>query len=99
MGSSLRWNDDLIPIGAALMHRSPYSRRVRAGCSAPEVRLQHHPRQSARLLVAAMLALLVAACSTVGALSAWLNDQVAVTPSRLQRSLDRRFPRTFDKLG
>jgi hypothetical protein len=60
--------------------------------------LRHHPRQSARL-VAVMLALLVAGCSTVGALSAWINDQVAVTPSQLQRSLDRRFPRTFDKLG
>jgi hypothetical protein len=61
--------------------------------------LQPHPLQSTRFLVAALLALLVAACSTVGALSAWLNDQVAVTPSQLQRSLDRRFPRTFDKLG
>ena len=36
---------------------------------------------------------------SIGAMSAWLNDQVAFTPSQLQRSLDNRFPRTFDKLG
>src|SRR5688500_944637 len=81
------------------MQRSPHSRRVRAGCSTPEVALQFHLRQSARLLVAVMFTLLVASCSTVGALSAWLNDQVAFPPAQLQRSLDRRFPRTFDKLG
>ena len=46
-----------------------------------------------------VLALLVAACSTIGAVSAWLNDEVAFTPSQLQHSLDKRFPRTFDKLG
>lgn len=51
------------------------------------------------MIVAAMLLFTIAACSTVGALSAWLNDQVAFTPLQLQRSLDRRFPRTFDKLG
>jgi hypothetical protein len=50
------------------------------------------------LLIAAAVALL-AACSTMGALSAWLNDQVAFTPTQLQHSLDKRFPRTFDKLG
>ncbi len=49
------------------------------------------------LLLTAML--LLAACSTIGALSAWLNDEVAFTPSQLQHSLDRRFPRDFDKLG
>lgn len=57
----------------------------------------------ARILVPAILALLVAAgstaCSTIGAVSAWLNDQVSFTPSQLQHSLDRRFPRSFDKLG
>jgi hypothetical protein len=43
--------------------------------------------------------MLVAACSTLGVVSAWLNDQVAFTAPQLQRSLDNRFPRTFDKLG
>ena len=42
---------------------------------------------------------LLAGCSTLGSVSAWLNGEVAVTPQQLQRSLDRRFPRTFDKLG
>ncbi|MBP6799466.1 MAG: DUF1439 domain-containing protein [Luteimonas sp.] len=41
----------------------------------------------------------LAGCSTLGSVSAWLNGQVAVTPQQLQRSLDGRFPRTFDKLG
>jgi hypothetical protein len=47
----------------------------------------------------ALAFLLLAACSTIGAVSAWLNDQVAFTPSQLQHSMDKRFPRTFDKLG
>jgi hypothetical protein len=50
-------------------------------------------------VVAALVAMLVAACSTLGVVSAWLNDQVAFTAPQLQRSLDNRFPRTFDKLG
>lgn len=50
------------------------------------------------LLLPALLSLL-AACSTLGAMSAWLDDQVAFTPAQLQRYVDRRFPRSFDKLG
>ncbi|MGH8031912.1 MAG: DUF1439 domain-containing protein [Luteimonas sp.] len=46
-----------------------------------------------------MIVALLAACSTIGAVSAWLNDEVAFTPSQLQRSLDKRFPRSFDNLG
>lgn len=49
--------------------------------------------------LALILLSLLAGCATLGAVSAWLNDQVAVTPSQLQRQLDRRFPRDFDKLG
>lgn len=56
-------------------------------------------RPAARACLFATFALLVAACSTIGAVSAWLNDEVAFTPSQLQHSLDKRFPRTFDKLG
>lgn len=48
---------------------------------------------------AACLLPLLAACSTLGAVSAWLNDQVSFTPPQLQRHLDRRFPRSFDRLG
>lgn len=49
--------------------------------------------------LAACALLLLAACSTMGALSAWMNDRVAFSPAQLQRSLDQRYPRTFDKLG
>ncbi|MCR6662725.1 MAG: DUF1439 domain-containing protein [Luteimonas sp.] len=49
--------------------------------------------------IAAILLSLLAACSTLGAISAWMNDRVAFTPSQLQRHLDNRYPRTFDKLG
>lgn len=55
--------------------------------------------KAARLLLVATTATLLAACATMGAMSAWLNDQVAFTPTQLQHSLDKRFPRTFDKLG
>lgn len=43
--------------------------------------------------------LLLAACSSLGALSAWINDRVALSPPQLQRHLDQRYPRSFDKLG
>lgn len=56
-------------------------------------------RNVARSLSISAAVLLLAACSTIGAMSAWLNDQVTFSPSQLQRSLDNRFPRTFDKLG
>lgn len=61
--------------------------------------MQNPLRFDVRLPVVAVLVVVIAACSTLGVVSAWLNDQVAFTPSQLQRSLDRRFPRTFDKLG
>lgn len=50
-------------------------------------------------IVLASLASLLAACSTLGAMSAWLNDRVAFAPPQLQRYLDQRYPRSFDKLG
>ena len=55
-------------------------------------------RRTATCVLASLL-LAVAACSTIGAVSAWLNDSVSFAPSQLQRHLDRRFPRSFDKLG
>lgn len=53
------------------------------------------------LHVSTLLFLLLAAtaCTSLGVVSAWLNDQVAFTAPQLQRQLDTRFPRTFDKLG
>lgn len=56
-------------------------------------------RFALRMPVFAVLVAVVAACSTLGVVTAWLNDQVAFTAPQLQRSLDKRFPRTFDKLG
>ena len=46
-----------------------------------------------------VLLVLLAGCATLGAVSAWLNDRVAFAPPQLQRYLDHRFPRSFDKLG
>lgn len=56
-------------------------------------------RSSFRVAAVVLLALAVAACSSLGVVSAWLNDQVAFTAPQLQRSMDRRFPRSFDKFG
>ncbi len=51
------------------------------------------------LPLAALLLLTVTACTSLGVVSAWLNDQVAFTAPQLQRQLDTRFPRTFDRVG
>ena len=48
------------------------------------------------IVVAAGLAMLVAACSSLGGL---LGNEVSFTPSQLQANLDKRFPRDYDKLG
>lgn len=46
-----------------------------------------------------MLAALLAACSTLGAVGALLGNSVSFTAPQLQGYLDRRFPRDYDKLG
>ena len=51
-----------------------------------------------RVALLALLALLLAACSTLGALGL-LGNQVVFTAPQLQRYLDQRFPRDYDKLG
>ncbi|MDQ3230068.1 MAG: DUF1439 domain-containing protein [Pseudomonadota bacterium] len=56
-------------------------------------------RTAARVFFLTSMALLITACSTLGVVSTWLNNQVAFTSPQLQRYIDRRFPRTFDKLG
>lgn len=43
-----------------------------------------------------LMALALAACSTVGAL---LGDHLSFSQPQLQQQLDRRFPRDYDKLG
>jgi len=56
-------------------------------------------RRVLSLLVLPVLLLGLAACTSLGVVSAWLNDQVAFTAPQLQRQLDTRFPRTFDRVG
>lgn len=46
-----------------------------------------------------LAALLVAACSTLGAVGALLGNSVSFTAPQLQGYLDRRFPRDYDQLG
>ena len=46
-----------------------------------------------------ILLLTVAGCSTLGAVAGLLGNQVAFTAPQLQRYLDTRFPRDYDKLG
>lgn len=47
---------------------------------------------------AACTALLIAACSNLGAVAAMLGNQLAFTAPQLQAQLDRRFPRDYKKL-
>lgn len=56
-------------------------------------------RPATSVLLLSTLLTLIAGCATMGAVSAWLNDRVAFAPPQLQRYLDHRFPRSFDKLG
>lgn len=65
-----------------------------------ELHLQNRRMSYApRTLALALLALLLSACASLAVVSAWLNDQVAFTAPQLQRALDNRYPRSFDKLG
>ena len=55
-----------------------------------------YPRRTYQLLTAAALGLALVACTTVGAL---LGNQVNFSQPQLQNSLDRNFPKHYDKLG
>lgn len=77
------------------MPRSRLPGTVRAIRPAQVFRMR--PAFRAVLLLA--IASLLASCATLGAVSAWLNGEAAFTAPQLQRSMDRRFPRTFDRLG
>ncbi len=46
-----------------------------------------------------LASLLLGGCGTLNTVSAWLGNRVSFTAPQLQRSLDNRFPREFDKLG
>lgn len=59
---------------------------------------RRHPRLRLAL-IALLAALLVSACSTLGALSGLLGNQISFTAPQLQGYLNQRFPREYDKLG
>ena len=46
-----------------------------------------------------VVAMLMAGCSTLGAVTGLLGNQVAFTAPQLQSYLDKRFPRDYDKLS
>ena len=54
---------------------------------------------AARAALLGVFALVLAACSTLGAVGALLGNQVNFTQPQLQSSLDRNFPKEYDKLG
>jgi len=68
----------------------------------PGIPVEHqmNPRRTLQTSFAVITAVaafaLLSACSTVGAL---LGDDLRFTPMQLQHSLDRNFPKHYDKLG
>ncbi|HEY5851311.1 MAG TPA: hypothetical protein VIT62_11165 [Lysobacter sp.] len=52
-----------------------------------------------RGLAVVSLSLALVACSTLNGLGALLGNEVRFTPMQLQGSLDRNFPKHYDKLG
>ena len=50
-------------------------------------------------LFALLAAVVIAGCSTLNAVGALLGNQLTFTPLQLQGSLDRNFPKRYDKLG
>ena len=56
-------------------------------------------RRTTATLVLVMAALLIAGCSTLNAVGAMLGSQVTFTQPQLQQSLNRNFPKRYEKLG
>jgi hypothetical protein len=50
-------------------------------------------------LAALCAAALLSGCSALGMVSGLLGNEVVFSPAQLQRFLDRRFPRDYEKLG
>lgn len=53
----------------------------------------------AAVVVLILTALLIAGCSTLSAVGAMLGSQVTFTQPQLKQSLDRNFPKQYDRLG
>lgn len=68
--------------------------------TAPTTTRMRHPAIALPAIAIAMLAaMLLGACSTLGAVGALLGNQVTFTAPQLQDQLDRRFPREYEQLG
>src|SRR5262245_31308361 len=57
-----------------------------------------NPRRRFLLVLTASATLAVAGCSTLSAVTALLGNQVYFTQPQLQQSLNRNFPKHYDKL-
>lgn len=62
-------------------------------------RVRHPAIALPAVAFALLAAMLVGACSTLGAVGALLGNRVTFTAPQLQDQLDRRFPREYEKLG
>ncbi len=51
------------------------------------------------VLLALLLAVLLAGCSSLNAVSGYFGNQISFTQPQIQKRLDRSFPREFDQLG
>lgn len=58
-----------------------------------------NPRRRLFTAALACVALALTACSTLNAVTALLGNQVNFTQPQLQQSLDRNFPKHYDRLG
>ena len=58
-----------------------------------------HAKSRRHFLVIAAAGLALAGCSTLGAVTALLGNQINFTAPQLQQSLNRNFPKHYDKLG
>lgn len=56
-------------------------------------------RRPATVVMLILTALLIAGCSTLSAMGAMLGSQVTFTQPQLQQSLNRSFPKQYDRLG
>src|SRR5690606_41347726 len=52
-----------------------------------------------RFLFSCCALALLSGCAALGVVSGLLGNEVVFTPAQLQRFLDDRFPREYDKLG
>jgi hypothetical protein len=56
-------------------------------------------RRTTAIVMLVLTAMLIAGCSTLSAVGAMLGSQVTFTQPQLQQSLNRNFPKRYEKLG